>query len=237
MLEPDILLDLGKQITSIVRDSLILDRRMEEICTALDREGRMLSEVIDRNNSIIYTGEIDDAAIACEKACSLLKAAIQVYFLQHNSNTVTATQLLHQIIESHGRVTNKSAGAISSERIKDILDGLETNDAQAALATLHLVSFYEDLKIAFERLEATLFEKRFTTQPEKLPTLRSSVALYGMLIDTLIANVRFENYQLLHRVQSVLSQIETVISKAVSDSVHRQKEQPQFAIESQQAFA
>lgn len=237
MLEPDILLKLGIKITAIVRDSLILDRRMEEICSALDREGRTLNEVIKRNTALVFTGEIDEAAIACEKSCSILKAAIQVHFLRQNPENIAEIQLLHQIIEKPGKISNRTVYAISSERIKDIIENLDTLEAQEALSTLHLESFYEELKTAYERLESVLFESRFTPQPEQLPTLRSSIALYGMLLDSLIANVRFENYQLLHRVQSVLFQIETVVSEAVSISVKRQKEQHPFQVTSQQALA
>jgi hypothetical protein len=237
MLEPDILLNLGKKITSIVRESLILDRRMEEICTAIDREGRTLTEVIHRNNSVTFTGELDDAAIACEKSCSLLRAAVQVYFLHQNPENISAVQCLHQILEKKESSGKKSSNALSSDRFKDIIVELESYDAQSALEMLHLVSFYDALKIAYERYEATIFERRFAPQTELLPTLRSSIALYGMLIDTLIANVRFENYRLLHRVQSVLSQIEIVINEAVSVSARQQKKLPHLDMIPQQAIA
>ena len=237
MLEPDILLNLGQKITSIVRESLILDRRMEEICTALEREGRTLQEVIERNNTMVFTGEIEEAAIASEKACSLFKAVVQLLFLQQNEEYSSHVQLLYETLEKPGKISNKTIYSISSERIRDIVEKLDTEEAREAIVALHMEHFFEDLKSSFDHFETVLFECRFTPKTEQLPTIRSSIALYGMLLDTLIVNVRFENYQLLHRVQSVLSRIETVVTEAVAESVSRQKDRKQFPATIEQALA
>ena len=233
MLEPDILLDLGINITSLVRKSLILDLRMEEICNSIDREGRTLDKIISRNAGNPLTGEIDEAAIACEKSCSQLKAAVQLHYLQPPGMYPDEVQLLHGIFEKPAKISSKNAYSLSSERISDIIGHLESIAAQEALSTLHLDGFYDDLKSKFEVFESMLAATPAPEVPEQLPTLRSSIALYGMLLDTLIANVRFENYRQLHRVQSILSQIETVISGAVDASVKKQHErtiQPAIAV-------
>ena len=237
MLEPDILLDLGNKITSLVRESLILDRRMEEICASIEREGRTLEKIISRNSDLVSTGEIEEAAIACEKSCSLLKAAVQLHFLQQNPEHSEAVGLLHTIFEKPAKISNKTVYSLSRERIRDIIDHLDTLEAGEALSLLHLDDFFEDLKIRFDRFELILFQNNTSAPPDNIPTLRSSIALYGMLLDTLIANVRFENYQLLHRVQSILSRIETILSSAVTRSVERQRQRDLVSAETGSAFA
>ena len=225
MLEPDILLALGRKITSLVRDSLILDRRMEEICSSIEREGRTLDRIINRNNDLVSTGEVEEAAIACEKSCSLLKTAVGFHFLRQDPEHLAAIRLLYPIFEKPARISQKNAYSLSSERIRDIIDNLDTIEAREALSLLHLNTFYEDLKRRFDRFASMLAsDETFSASHEQqLPTLRSSIALYGMLLDTLIANVRFENYQLLHRVESILSKIETILSEGITESVERQR--------------
>ena len=224
MLEPDILLALGRKITSLVRDSLILDRRMEEICSSIEREGRTLDRIIIRNNDLVSTGEVEEAAIACEKSCSLLKTAVGFHFLRQDPDHLAAIRLLYPIFEKPARISQKNAYSLSSERIRDIIDNLDTIEAREALSLLHLDAFYEDLKHRFDRFASMLAsDETFSASHEHLPTLRSSIALYGMLLDTLIANVRFENYQLLHRVESILSKIETILSEGITESVERQR--------------
>ncbi len=237
MLEPDILLNLGTQITSLVRNSLILDRRMEELCASIDREGRTLKRIISRNTSFAEKGTIEEAAISCEKSCSLLKAAVQLHFLQQDPEFTDMVRLLYSILEKPTKISNKNAYSLSSERIRDIIANLDSIEAREALATLHLDSFFNDLTTRFDRFQGLLREGDDQDQNEQLPTLRSSISLYGMLLDTLIANVRFENYQLLHRVQSILAKIEGIISEAVIRSVERQQQRDRRSIEPEPAFA
>ena len=221
MLEPDILLDLGINITSLVRSSLILDHRMEEICNSIDREGRTLDKIISRNTSDSSTGRIDEAAIACEKSCSLLKAAVQLHYLQETNICSDEIHLLYTLFEKPAKISTKNAYSLSSERIRDIIGHLDTIEAREALSLLHLTAFYEDLKNKFDVFQSMLTATPDFEVPEQLPTLRSSIALYGMLLDTLLANVRFENYRQLHRVESILSQIETIIAQAIEASVKK----------------
>lgn len=223
MLEPDILLDLGNNITSVVRSSLILDQRMEEICASIDREGRTLDKIISRNADQLSTGKTDEAAIACEKSCSLLKAAVQLHYLKQSEMYSEEIQHLYDLFEKPVKISSKNAYSLSSERIRDIIEHLDTIESREALALLHLEDFYLELKNKFETFAALLSDEPVPETSGQLPTLRSSIALYGMLLDTLIANVRFENYHQLHRVESILSQIETVIAEAVTASVQRQR--------------
>lgn len=236
MLEPDILLNLGTQITSLVRNSLILDRRMEELCASIDREGRTLERIINRNTAFAEKGEVEEAAISCEKSCSLLKAAIQLHFLQQAPEFTDAVRLLYSILEKPTKFSNKNAYSLSSDRIRDIIDNLDSIEAREALTALHLDSFFNDLTTRFDRFQGLLREGDCQDQSEQLPTLRSSISLYGMLLDTLIANVRFENYQLLHRVQSILAKIEGIISEAIIRSVERQQQRDQHLLEPESAF-
>jgi hypothetical protein len=228
LLDPEVLLELGQKICTIVRESLILDRRMEEICTALEREGRTLKEVIARNICSPYTADLDDAAIACEKACSLLKAGIQLNVLHHNQEyRMPAQRLLHSI-DNQGKYIQKTGYDISNDRIRDIIVNLESPKMQQALVSLKLHELFNDLIEAYNRFESIKLENGVISKEEQMPTLRSTIALYGMLIDTLIANVRFENYQLLHRVESVLTKIETAVAEAMEINITRQKSETDF---------
>lgn len=213
LLEPEVLFSLGQKLCLIVRDSLLLDARMEDICSAIEREGRTLNEVISR--STIYSSDIDRAAIACEKAVSLLKTGVQIHLFQEDEHRHATAMVLNSTIENPGKHLSKSGYTISGDRIRDIIINLESERMQQALSELHLVAFFEDLKKCYRQYEIIQLENEVNHKEEILPTLRSTVSLYGMLIDTLIANVRFENYRLLHRVDPVISRIETVVNEAV----------------------
>ncbi|MBN1578093.1 MAG: hypothetical protein JW913_16145 [Chitinispirillaceae bacterium] len=220
LLDPDVLLILGRKICSIVRETLILDRRMEDICNAIEREGRTLSEVLDRMTASPFAADLDEAALACEKACSLLKAGIQLNLLVSDSERGIQAFLLYNAIENQGKYIQKD-GYQPGDRISTIIVNLESDQMQQALLSLNLYPFFEDLKETYGRFETIQLENTLFPKTEQLPTLRSTVALYGMLVDTLIANVRFENYQLLHRVETVLIRIETVVAEATETIVQR----------------
>ena len=222
LLDPDVLLILGQKICSIVRETLILDRRMEEICIAIEREGRTLNDVIDRITTTPFSSALDDAALGCEKVCSLLKAGIQLNLFLPDSKRVAQASLLYNVLENQDKCI-QSEGYQCSDRMSDILRTLEADQMQQALLYLDLLPFYHELKDVYKRFETVLFENSLIKQPDQLPNLRSTIALYGMLVDTLIANVRFENYQLLHRVEIVLKRIETAIGEATNTMVQRQK--------------
>ena len=234
LLEPDVLLKLGQSICMIVRESLILDRRMDELCTALEREGRTLKEVINRNNRTPNSAYFDEAAIACEKACALLKAGIQLYVLHQDPVYRIPAQKLLISIDCQGRHLQKSGYNISNDRIRDIIVNLESPQMQQALTVLKINLLYNDLKESYTRLESIRFETECIDRPEQMPTLRSTIALYGMLIDTLIANVRFENYQMLHRVESVLLRIEAAVSDAMTKTVS-QSQPVEFLLKQQKS--
>jgi hypothetical protein len=223
LLDPDILLIIGQKICSIVRETLILDRRMEEICAAIEREGRTLTEVLARNVTSPFAADFDVAVLACEKACSLLKAGVQLNLLNNDSERGSSALLLYNTLEKQAKHAHKAVYNISGDRIRDIIVNLESDLMQQSLLQLGLYPFFEDLKEAYERFETIQIENKLSQKKEQLPTLRSTVALYGMLIDTLIANVRFENYQLLHRVESVLLRIEAVVAEAMETTIKRQK--------------
>lgn len=236
LLDPDILLRLGQSICTIVRSSLILDRRMEEICDAIEREGRTLNEVILHNQLTPLHADLDMAAIGCERAYSLLKAGIQQNVLHCESQYRSSAMVLHQTIQKI-REENRSGGYdISGNRIKIIIDRLSTEEVQAVLIKLDLIHLFNSLNTEYERFSKLLAEYNHLGQPEQLPTLRSTMALYGMLIDTLIANVRFENYQLLHRVESILMQIESVMTEAMEIMVDRQNETHTTSIDNREAM-
>ncbi len=228
LLEPDVLLCLGRKICSIVRDSLILDRRMEEICLALEREGRTFGQVIARNNTSAITANLDEAAVACEKSCSLLKAGIQLNLLNHDEQYRIPAHLLQIAIELHGNDPRRQESTEPGNRIRNIIATLETEQMLKALQILNLQRLFEDLKNAFQKFEAILAEKNRIHEQAQMPSLQSTIALYGMLVDTLIANVRFENYQLLHRVESVLMRIETAVKKAMEINIERQREERHY---------
>ena len=236
LLDPDVLLQLGQNITSIVRNSLILDRRMEELCDAIDREGRTLNEVLLRNQLTPIHADVDHAAIGCERACSLLKAGIQQYLFHPEADFRSSALKLHITIKQVKDEVKSSGYDISGNRIKVILERLASKELQIFLTNLNLLPFYTALKSQYTTFSETLHEYKLLQQREQLPTLRSTIALYGMLIDTLIANVRFENYQLLHRVQSVLTQIELVVSEAMETMIERQNESNDIAVESEDAI-
>lgn len=223
LLDPDVLLELGQKVCTIVRDSLILDRRMEEICTSIEREGRTLRFVIERNKTSPFAADLDNAAIACEKACSLMKAGLQTILLHKNSEHHPDALKLHHSIEDFEKSCHKKGYDNSGERIREIVVNFEKEEFQRSLYLLNLHPFFEDLKEAYHRFETIKTENELIRESERLPTLRSTIALYGMLIDTLIANVRFENYQLLHRVESVLTQIEKVVSEAMKSTLQKEK--------------
>jgi hypothetical protein len=222
LLEPDVLLDLGQKICLIVRDTLILDRRMEDICNAIEREGRTLKEVIDRDTTSPFTADLDEAALSCEKACSLLKAAVQHNLFDADSPRVSSAMQLYGVLEGKRKNSSRSGNSPVSERIRDIITSLGTEQMQQALTMLHLQKNFQTLRDTFQTCETVYFENNLLHKTEQLPTLRSIIALYGMLIDTLIANVRFENYLLLHRVETVLARIETVVAEAMEETVRRQ---------------
>lgn len=222
LLAPEVLLDLGQKICLIVRDTLILDRRMEDICNAIEREGRTLKEVIDRDTTSPFTADLDDAALCCEKACSLLKAAIQLHLFHSDALHVSNAMLLYQVMEGKAKRSSRNGSTAVSDRIREIITALGSEPMQRALVSLNLQSDFNELQCAFQKCETICFENNLLHKTEQLPTLRSTIALYGMLIDTLIANVRFENYQLLHRVETVLARIETVVAEAMEVTVRRQ---------------
>jgi hypothetical protein len=222
LIEPEVLLDLGQKICLIVRDSLILDRRMEDICKAIEREGRTLKEVINRDTTSPFTADLDDAALACEKACSLLKTAIQLNLFHPDAVRASKAVSLYDIFEGKRKSSTRNSSSIVSDRIRDIITALGTDQMQEALTALNLQESYKVLQGAFQKCETVFFENNLLHKNEQLPTLRSTIALYGMLIDTLIANVRFDNYQLLHRVESVLVRIEAVVAEAMRATVTRQ---------------
>lgn len=213
LLEPDVIYFLGQKLCLIVRDTLILDPRMEDICSAIEREGRTLCEVLSRKTT--YASEIDHLAIACEKSCSLLKTGIQLNLFQSIPERHTAALMLFNTIENPDKYLLKTGYDISGDRIRDIVVNLESEQMQRALQKLHMSDFFEDLKQKYQQFEIIQLENEVNHKPEMLPTLRSTIALYGMLIDTLITNVRFENYRLLHRVESVLNRIEAVVAEAI----------------------
>ncbi|MBN1308807.1 MAG: hypothetical protein JXA18_12865 [Chitinispirillaceae bacterium] len=222
LLDPDVLLVLGRKICSIVRETLILDHRMEEICTAIEREGRTLNEVLDRITISPFAAELDEAALACEKACSLLKAGIQLNLLVSDPERVSQALLLHNAIENQNRYIRKN-GYRPVDRIRTIIVNLESEQMQRALLSLNLYPFFDDLKKAYERFDTLQLEHALVPKTTKLPTLRSTIALYGMLVDSLIANVRFENYQLLHRAELVITRMEAVVAEATETMVQRHK--------------
>jgi hypothetical protein len=237
LLDPDVLLELGQKICTIVRDSLILDRRMEEICASIEREGRTLRFVIERNKTSPFTADLDDAAIVCEKACSLLKAGLQTILLQNNPEHHSEALKLHHAIEEFEKSCQKQGYDNSGDRIKEIVVNLGKEEFQHYLYNLNLYSFFDDLKAAYQRFETIKMENNLIQKSEQLPTLRSTIALYGMLIDTLIANVRFENYQLLHRVESVLTQIEKVVSEAMRTTLEKQKVSKNYSSSAESVMA
>lgn len=222
LLEPGVLLDLGQKICLIVRDTLILDRRMEDICKAIEREGRTLKEVIDRDTTSPFTADLDEAALSCEKACSLLKAAIQQNLFIADSVRVSNAMQLYKIMEGKRKHSSRSGNSPVSDRIREIIVVLGSVQMQQILASLQLMDLYRYLQTAFQKCETIYLENNLLHKTEQLPTLRSIIALYGMLIDTLIANVRFENYQLLHRAETVLARIENVVAEAMEETVRRQ---------------
>jgi len=216
LLDPEVLFFLGQKICLIVRDSLILDQRLDDICTAIEREGRTLCEVISRTTP--QATDIDRAAIACEKSCSLLKTGIQLNLLLNDPERHAAALLLINTIENPEKYLKKSGYDISNDRIRDIIVNLESESMLKALEMLNLIHFFEELKEGYRQFEVIQIENEANRKPELLPTLRSTVSLYGILIDTLIANVRFENYRLLHKVEPILNRIETVIAEALEAS-------------------
>jgi hypothetical protein len=235
LLDPDVLLHLGQNICAIVRHSLILDRRMEELCDAIEREGRTLNEVILRNQLTPIHADLDMATIGCERACSLLKAGIQQYLFHDESDYRSSALILHRTIRKV-REENQAGGYdISGNRIKVIIDRFSTEKIQTVLTHLDLTHLFHSLKTEYQKFSALLKEFNLLKQSEQLPTLRSTMALYGMLIDTLIANVRFENYQLLHRVESILCQIESVVTEAMETMIERLCE-TDSAIDSEEAI-
>ena len=217
LLDPEVLFFLGQKISLIVRDNLLLDPRLEDICSAIEREGRTLCEVIARSSPVI--SDMDRAAIACEKSCSLLKTGIQLNLFQNDPERRAAAQLLLNAIENPEKYLQKSGYDISNDRIRDIIVNLESDSMAQALEKLHLNHFYDELKEKYRQFEVILIENPVDRNIETLPTLRSTIALYGLLIDTLIANVRFENYRLLHRVEPVLARIECVVSEALETTL------------------
>lgn len=236
LLDPDVLLELGQSISSIVRNSLILDRRMEELCDSMDREGRTLNEVLIRNQLTPVHADLDHAAIGCERACSLLKAGIQQFLFHSDASFRSSALNLYHTIQKVRNGVKTSGYDISEDRIKEILKHLDSKEAQNNLTKLDLLPFYDVLKSEFTTFSKTLQEFKLLQHPEQLPSLRSTIALYGMLIDTLIANVRFENYQLLHRVQSILTQIESVVSNAMETMIERLNETDTTPVESEEAM-
>lgn len=222
LLDPDVLFLLGQKICIIVRDTLLLDPRMEDICSAIEREGRTLCEVLSRTSPL--STNLDQATISCEKACSLLKFGIQLNLLQDDAERHAAAINLISTLENSEKHLQKNGYDISGDRIRDIIVNLESDQMQQALLKLNLQTFFDTLKEKYRQFEIVQIENEINHKPEALPTLRSTVSLYGMLIDTLIANVRFENYRLLHRVEPVLARIETAVTEAMETVFKQNKE-------------
>lgn len=219
LLDPEVLFFLGQKICLIVRDTLMLDPRLEDICTAIEREGRTLCEVISRTTP--QATDIDRAAIACEKSCSLLKTGIQLNLFQNDPERHAAALQLLATMENPEKYLKRSGYDISNDRIRDIIVNLESQHMIKALYMLNLLHFFEELKESYRQFEIIQIENEVNRKNEVLPTLRSTISLYGILIDTLIANVRFENYRLLHKVEPVLDRIETAITEAL-EATYRQ---------------
>lgn len=222
LIDPDVLLATGKKICLIVRNALILDHRMEEICCAIDQEGRTLSEVLSRTRFAPCIAEQDQLGIACGKACSLLKTAVQLNLFQNDPERQEAAHQIQTVFDLLDKQSARHGYDISSDRIRDSLINLESDQLQEAIATINCQPFFEQLSETYQRYETAQLQTSYLAHAEQIPSLRSTIGLYGMLLDTLIANVRFENYRLLHRVEAVLVQIETVLIEATESAANNQ---------------
>lgn len=222
LIDPDVLLATGIKICTLVRQALILDHYMEEICCAIDQEGRTLSEVLSRTRSAPFLAEQDQLEIACGKACSLLKTAVQLNLFQNDPERQDAAHLIQNVFDHLDKQSARQGYDISSDRIRDSIVNLESDQLKEAIATINCQHFFEQLVETYQRYETAQMQTSYLAHAEQIPSLRSTIGLYGMLIDTLIANVRFENYRLLHRVESVLMQIETVLIEATESATSSQ---------------
>ncbi len=218
LFDPDVLLELGQKICRIIRETLILDPKMEDICNAVEREGRTLKDILERNKASTFTKEYEETAMRCERAYILLKTAIRINCFRNDSEHSNHALSLYKVFETPIKKRKRWI-----ERIKEVIVILETAQMQNALMYLELLPFYRELKEEFERYETFRQESALINQPDPLPSIRAAASLYGDLLDTLTANVRFVNYQMIHQAELVVNRIESVVNEAVITMIKRQK--------------